>query len=67
MAKVNIRADDTPQGTVVKIAGEIDVSEVDEQRQIPLYQRSSGARNCIIRILKQSAHHTFLDEALKFC
>jgi anti-anti-sigma factor len=35
VAKVNIRADDTPQGTVVKIAGEIDVSEVDElERQL---------------------------------
>ncbi len=30
MSKLNIRADDAPQGTVVKIAGEIDVSEVDE-------------------------------------
>ena len=35
MAKLNIRAADAPQGTVVKIAGEVDVSEVDElERQL---------------------------------
>ena len=33
MAKLSIRAADAPQGTVVKVAGEIDVSEVDEMEQ----------------------------------
>jgi anti-anti-sigma factor len=43
VAKLSIRAADAPQGTVVKIAGEVDVSEVDElERQLQALTASSA-------------------------
>ena len=42
MAKLSIRADGVPQGTVVKIAGEVGVSEVDDmERQLDALSGSS--------------------------